>query len=226
MQKLNNIQEWNPSETFKKNEPFAGIISASRNSGKTYLIRYLYKHHLRKNFDIVIVFCGSKAIDTYAEWVPGQLLFSEFDPEIIKRCQDQYNEFFKIYRRPMRTLVIMDDILTDKLMYDQTIKDLYTKGRHCHISLVILGHKITMFNTAWRENITFLICLRTKTNSAKEHLIDQYLADIYEEDANKSKADIKREWLDCIRTIHSVDYQAIVVDYEKTDNQIMKYKAK
>lgn len=225
MSRLNNLEEWDPHSSFKDNKPFTLIVSATRGCGKSHMVRHLFEKYWKKQFDIVIVFCGSDYIDTYAEFIPGQLLYSDYQPEVIDRVYTQLHECRGYGKNGFRTLVIMDDIMSETLKSDESIRKIFRDGRHQNMSIVVIGHTLTDFNPKWRSCINYVIAFRAPDLNSKEHLVNQYLSGIFDDDMAKSKSQVRKEWAIFMKNLFDTPYQALVIDYKTSQTKLYKYCA-
>lgn len=216
----------------KSIKPFAMVISASRNTGKSHLFRDIYKRcfHERggSKFDVQIVFSNSLANGWYQSFIDTELMFDTYDPEILKIHEKEVDTFKEKHGWYPNSLVIFDDCIGNSVKYSDQITQLFTRGRHKGISICFITQSPVLIQTTWRANVTHGFFLRCKGTSL-DHIVSSFLSDLpSEEELNGVKAPV---WCRSLcQKIWSERYRTLVVCYEdetdKMSDFCYSYKAK
>lgn len=216
------LERWDPK--YKENEPFSQLIIASRNSGKSYLTRYLLLYKLRDKFDMFVLFVNSyEERERYLEIVPTQLAFDEYRPEIIKGIGDA-NEKRKLQgKKQLNVLVLFDDTSGNKIKNDDQILQTYINGRHKNLSVIFITQSYSLANSTWRSNSDIIMLLRQNSSQARESVRKTMLdGSMYiEEGVNE-----KRFYNDLMRQFMSKTGDCLVIDYRNAGmDNLYNYRA-
>lgn len=226
---MKTLPVWKPS--FRPDKPFSAIVSASRESGKSYLVRHFLKSILVQNFDVFVVFCGSPTqLDEYKEILPGSLFFDEFRPEVISSIEASQNKRHAENKPMLRVLMIMDDCVGYKEKNSDEIMQSYTRGRHINTSIIFITQNITLCNTHWRTNSDYLFILKNNAASAKNFLAKELLDGIEDEDilmeyVPENKTTSQKMYLYLLNKYAKVKGDCLVVDITDDENKIFQYRA-
>ena len=219
---MEKIEKWDDKNFFKneKYENFSAIICGSRRSGKSYLLKYLFKKFkFNDKFDYICVICGSSELNNYQEYIKGDLFFDEFEGGIIDRLF-LLSEYFQQNGKSKKFLVILDDTISNDQKFNEALNNVFSRGRHANISLFLTTQKLSMSSTISRTNcdIVFLGC--AKSSMEKKAYISNFLDGEIEfpEGVRQDKALIK------IIKENTQDFNFLVVDYSG-DNILFKYRA-
>lgn len=218
-----------PEHIRKKSiKPFSMILAASRNQGKSVLIRHLYEQYWEGKFDLVIVFSKTLGNGWYDQFIKHQTKFSTFDTEKLEMLNDIQQEQLEKTGYYLNILCIFDDCLGKDIMYSQELDDIFTLGRHKGISVVFATQNPTCINQTARQNTTHAIVLRLK-GRGREHIIDGWLTDLVDEDEEDMKGMKPEKWLKSVmKWVFSERYRSMVIEYDKEgssfDSCVFTYK--
>ena len=169
------LQKWNPK--FVRGVPFAMLIFASRKSGKSHLTRYLLKYKLRDKFDSFIVFSQSiTELNEYKEILPGDLFFDKFDPDMVFKLFDINSKRIADNLRPLEFLLIFDDQISTKQLYDDSLLQIFSRGRHVNVSIIFISQSHNMANSNWRNNSDYIILLKQNSPQARKAIRENILS--------------------------------------------------
>lgn len=214
------LKTWKPS--FKKGVPFSMILCGSRRSGKSYFIRSMWSKHWRKCFDVVIIFSNSlTANDFYAEFIPGELQFNEYKPEVLEAVFTEAEKKPWFNKKPINYLVLFDDCVSVRQKYDDSILQSFTRGRHSNVSVIFATQTATLVDSNWRENVDYMVIFKQKTGQKKEHVRDSFLMGLIEEDQLNGRKE--RDFLIELMRRECVNHKAIVIDYLNEEDDFYKY---
>lgn len=135
-------------------------LVAKRNSGKSYLLRYLVLTE-KENFDKIFVICPTERINKfYSGFVPEKDVFDSYEEEWVEKLIATLTKVNsgKPKSEYKRVLLIMDDCIADTNMHaSPTLKKLYSRGRHLGVSLVVTTQHLTGISPLMRTNSDFLL---------------------------------------------------------------------
>jgi len=191
------------------------VICASRNQGKSYMIRYLYETYFEKKFDSVIIFSKTLGSGFYDQFIKSKTKYSNFSPEVLKKLFLLQEENKKKRGFYMSILLIFDDCLGLNIMYNQELQDVFTLGRHLGLSIVFASQNPTCISQTCRQNTTHLVLLRCKGRGL-ENIINNFLLDLIDEDelpTNCKRVDVYLR--NVIKKVFSTRYRALIIEYEK-----------
>ena len=139
------------------------LCVAKRNSGKSYLCRWLVKQQ-RSHFHKLYLINPSESINNFwGQIVPKTCIFDTYNDEwldcLIKKMtsvnegKTQSSPDFK------RVLLILDDVVADVSIHHScpSLQVVIGRGRHCGVSLVFLSQSVTGVNPFLRNNSDFIL---------------------------------------------------------------------
>jgi hypothetical protein len=147
---------------------------ASRNSGKSFAIRWLLYLNQHK-FPLVIVICPSECTNHfYRHIIPDAFIFDSVDENTINMIKNiMYKRQQQIKDNPPpflqgeyahNVLIIMDDCMTEpsKFLNHPIIKALYKMGRHFKIGLWVVVQYFNDLHASLRPNVDVSVILKTE----------------------------------------------------------------
>lgn len=172
---------WEPSEwqpQFTRGTHISSIMLASRNSGKSYLAKYLIESRMVNKFDVAFVVCGSpKERDNYVDILSRIHVFTQAFPDLpddlwsrIKETQAKRDAEGK---KMLDILLLFDDSVGNK--YSEDVKEIYCCGRHHGTTCFYLVQAVTILQPTVRQNTDILILLKAKSAKLRETIIEQML---------------------------------------------------
>lgn len=223
------LEEWQPLG-YGFDKPFTLVISASRNSGKSHLVKHLWQNYLHMHFDSVIVFSHSVCNGFYEEFLPGKLFFNDFSEGVLHKTIVTASAA-KQKNKKYRILVILDDCLNRKNAYSPSLNRLFSMGRHINISCIIVSQTLkTYFSGLMRENTNLLIILHQRSRGEKLYLYEKFLDDrIDDDDLPPLWQGNKKDYVLKLLKITCRNYYGVVVEMENSSLDwkkcIYKYRA-
>lgn len=208
-----NLQIWDSMENLK-NKFFSMICFASRRSGKSELIKFIYtKLNFGKEYDYVAVIAESdQTIDFFSEFVHGNLFIRKFDSSTIENIM-KISEKIEADGKQKRFLVIVDDVVGNNAKYSESLRKLYAVGRHYNISCILICQQLTLINTTVRNNSDIILIGKTKNAQEKTSIRDNILDGIADDDEIKEMGfDNKKEFYNYLLKRCTEDYHFIVLD--------------
>jgi hypothetical protein len=228
------LKQWKPS---RERVPFACLLLASRNSGKSHLIRTLWTKVWYRKFKLVVVFCGSDHDEAYPTFLPGRLFFQTFRRDVVDRLK-KLNEARAAANQPqLPVLFILDDCSESRERYDDELRSLYTRGRHWNFSVVFASQGIQLSDTVARNNADFVILGLQRGAAGRALAIDNFLKGLPETDDlpiidtdGVRKRMTETQYLNTLYKKNTANYSFIVVttsDPSATDFKdiVLRYKS-
>ena len=211
------LEKFNYKEFFKNNKNFSSIICGSRRSGKSYLVKYLFtKNKFNEKYDYIIIMCNSSELEKYKEYVKGDLFFNIFDADVIDRIF-LLSEYHKKNNEEKNFLIILDDSISNDQKFSEALNNIFTRGRHSNISLILTTQKLSMSSTISRTNCDIIFLGSAKSSMEKKAYITNFL---YGEIEFGEKINEEKTLIKLIKN-YTLDYNFLVVDYNK--EQILYY---
>jgi hypothetical protein len=140
----------------------AFILCAKRNSGKSVLLRYIVSLY-DESFNKIFVVCPSETVNHfYSAFIPKENIFEKYEEgwtnKLMARLED-VNGKIKDKSKYYRVLLILDDCCSDvKMHQSDSIKRIFTRGRHCGLSLIITAQYPYQVPPICRANSDFIAC--------------------------------------------------------------------
>ena len=179
--------EWVPH--MEPNKHISSICVASRNSGKSYLMKSLIKNMLRGFFDLYIVISDTadtrKEYKEAAEEEDGVMCeaFDHLPQGLWDNIKAEHDQAIADGVKPLSICIILDDASAMGIGLDQQLKSLYCNARHCSTSIFWSLHHPKVCDTLIRANSDLIIVLKIKSPQMKESVIKNLLLGSVEFDA-------------------------------------------
>lgn len=186
---------------------FSAIFSASRRSGKTTLIKFLYSK-FAKIFDFIVFFSDTLHNKNYS--FVKEPKFNRFDGDILR---DLY-EFQRKTDNQFKILVIMDDCVSEKTRGSDAIMQLYLTGRNWNISCIISTQVSTLVSKKNRSNADFVFIGKTNSPENRMNLIESFLITTIKVPKEITTKTAKIEYIDKFMVEKTKDYNFIVLHFE------------
>jgi len=163
------LLKWTPK--FKRGDYFSMLIFASRNSGKSYLIKHLLRTYLRSKYDIFIVVSDSG--DTESDLGPvlpvGQTHFwNDMNYAAITMMEGQNKERTAEGKQPLSMLIIFDDKVSVHQRSDDRLMQLFTRGRHMHLSIIFSSQAKKFADTGFLNNADYVLLLKANSQQQRK----------------------------------------------------------
>jgi hypothetical protein len=204
------------------------LFIGKRNTGKSFLVKDLM-HNFRNLPVGVVISPTERANHFFEEFVPGMLIYDEYDPAVIKKfverqskITDQYSMEKKKYSRSdldPRAFLILDDCLYDKTWpNDVNIRFLFMNGRHVKTLFMITMQYPLGIPPHLRANVDYVFILRENQITQRERIYKQYAGMFH-----------SFEVFNQIMDATTQNYECLVIDNKvqsnKIDDQVYWYKA-
>jgi hypothetical protein len=208
---------WKPESVLnKKSENFNCIIIGASRSGKSVLLRHLYLEYMSKmGFNFIVIFSES-LLDGAMEYIDTPFKYIAWDPEIIYSLSQAQTKLVKSGRKPLKCLLIFDDVMDERIKSDDVLKKCWTLGRHLPLntSIIWLAQSLTQLPAIGRRQVNMLILFKSRTSEAARKIRDEFLDGVVTE-KDMQRADTRSVKTFCDRLVdrNTDDYHCFVIDY-------------
>lgn len=218
-----SIPLWKPK--FKRGKPFAMLIFASRNSGKSYLMRHLIRDYLRTQYDVFVIVSDSP--DTKSDFEPvmpeGTIYLNNMNYNLINELDKTNKQRLLERKEPLQMLIMFDDKVGNDVKNDQQLLQLFTRGRHLGISLIFSSQAKKLAETTWTNNADYTIILKQNSAQQRRTVLENLLSGTVEVADEKQERAILRK---LVATYASERGDALVIDNgAKAANNLHRYRA-
>ena len=216
--KLKILYSWIPIP------PFRIVVIGCTGSGKSSMVYSLVKTYQQKEyFNYIKIY--NKSIDAVDGWSSLSTknstitIQSNFDNNelkmLLKNIEQIQEEQKEKKRKPIKTLIIFDDMIGDdisKTTKMNAIDEVFMRGRHLNISVIIVSQSYKKLNRSMRNlNLSHLIVCRVNPSDLSM-ISEEHQTDIVPQDTIK----------EIYSQIMKNKYQFLVVDY--SDNIENRFK--
>lgn len=210
-----SVPRWKPK--FKRGKPFAMLIFASRNSGKSYLMRHLIRDYLKDQYDLFVIVSDSP--DTKLDFEPvmpkGTIYLTDMNYGIINELERTNKKRVEAKKDPLQMLILFDDKVGNDTKNDQQLLQLFTRGRHLGVSLMFASQAKKLAETTWLNNADYTIILKQNSAQQKRTVIDNILCGTVEIHDEKQEKAILRQ---IVANYASEQGDALVIDNAARSN--------
>jgi hypothetical protein len=175
--KLNDWEVYfpNPNPLDKSGFIRACIVGPS-DSGKSYLFEYFARYHLKRIYEVFIVFCSSDdQRKRYSTILETKLVYKNYDSSVIEAINKKQSELEAIGKPPIKVMIIYDDFANRSNKYDDTIFQQFISARHTCISLFMILHDMALLDRIARNMLTHLFVTRQITTVVYEKISEEFL---------------------------------------------------
>jgi hypothetical protein len=217
------LAKWKPK--FKRGKPFAMLIFASRNSGKSYLMRHLIRTQLKLHYDIFVIISDSP--DTKKDFEPccppNTIFMTDMNFSIINNLMKTNADREAKGKEPLQMLLLFDDKIGANVKNDDNLLQIFTRGRHINVSVIFSSQAKKMAETSWLNNADQTIILKQNSAQQRKTILENVLK------GTVAIADNKRE--NAVLSTIMLNYcsnqgDALVIDNGQTSqNNLFWYRA-
>ena len=145
------------------------LIGASR-SGKSTLLKYIYKKHFTKH--IAMMFSMNRHADIYKDLSDKILCCDHFHSELFREA----HELNSLCNNKFPFLMISDDYVDLKIKNDPEITRALTIYRNAGISSIFSFQGRSLMSAVGRNNANFICVLKQQTPMEWENVIKEFLS--------------------------------------------------
>jgi hypothetical protein len=155
--------------TLPTNGGVSFILCGASRSGKTTLLKFLYRTYFKKH--ITTMFSLNTHADIYKDLSNKTIVSPEFLPELLEECHainvKTENRF------PF--LIISDDFVGGRIKNDEQITRLLTVYRNANMSSIFSFQGRTLLNPTGRQNANYICILKQQTPLDWVNVIKEFL---------------------------------------------------
>jgi len=205
------------------------LFIGKRNTGKSFLVKDIM--HNFRNLPVGVVISPTEQVNHFFEdFIPGMLIYDEYDPTVIKKFVDRQSKITNQYTTEKRkyggrsdldprAFLILDDCLYDKTWPgDINIRFLFMNGRHVKTLFMITMQYPLGIPPHLRANVDYVFILRENQITNRERIYKQYAGMFHSFDVFNSVLD------SCTQ-----NYECLVIDNKvqsnRLEDQVYWYKA-
>ena len=176
--------------------PFKSLIYAPSLSGKSVLITNLIQDIYRDCFERVYIFSPSIEIDdnwkNTKKYLDDAIKISddepslyqpEFNEEVVSEIMDTQKTIIEHIKKKNNSnklfsiLIVLDDVADDTSQRNsKSLKSLFVKGRHSHISVILSSQKGSLLNPVCRVNADSVYLFKLRNFQDLELMINEFSA--------------------------------------------------
>lgn len=192
---------------------------ASRNSGKSFLIRDLmyYQKSIPAGF---VISKTDKLTHYYEQFIPPVLIHEEYSAEVMDKLFNRQKKALEDHWPNPHAFLIFDDVLADAESWkrDPRVKEIFYNGRHYKILFLLSMQNPMAITPGLRSNIDYTFILRTPNQRNRKNLYENYCGMFPSYEIFEKVLDACTE-----------DYGCLVIDNttksNKLEDQVFYYKA-
>jgi len=141
-------------------------LCARRNSGKSQLLRYIILKN-KKKFSAMFLICPTEKITKfYGDVFKKENVFETYSDNWVEQLMNKMakaNEG-KLDKEAKHILLVLDDVCSDSdFHHSKTFKQIFTKGRHYKITLIITAQYPYHIPPIARVNCDWFLCGQINT---------------------------------------------------------------
>jgi len=172
-----------PADHFHKHDTFSMGIIGARRSGKSYMIKHLYRYYLKQQYHATFVYTSIANAPFYEEFIESYsedgTVFTDPPPDDFLDIIDAAQAELQSRGKPkLRYLVIIDDLITDNMRHDENISEIFTRGRHTNMSIIFASQSTTALHPKWRGNLDYAVIFNVIRFNERDFLIKEYMGDM------------------------------------------------
>lgn len=211
-----DLETFNFNEKFESDQCYSMILAAIRRSGKTTMIKYIYPM-LKKQYDFVVFLSNSIHNNVY-DFVQTPLKFKDYNSELI----DDIMTFQEKSGNLFRWCIIMDDLVSYKNKNDDSLMQLYVRGRNVNITVIVSSQSTTLINKNNRGNSDFVVIGNNPSAEYRETVIKAFLMGAIKVPKDINTKNSKLEYLHKYILHHTKNYGFLIMD--NINHQIYKFR--
>jgi len=189
LQKLDHVSipdlaEWDPNSLPNH---FFLVLEGKRRTGKSTFAKWLLQYYQDK-FSVVWCMSNTKASGYWQEFVGDAFTFDSWYPSAIWKLIQRNDQIIEAYGEYSETslklgsaLIILDDVISDRIHDDPIFLRLAVEGRHHLISIILMTQDPKAINPKVRDNTDCSVIFNQKTFRNKESIWHDFMNDTSKE---------------------------------------------
>lgn len=175
-----NLTEWDPKSL---PDHFFLVLEGKRRTGKSTFAKWLLQFYQNK-FSIVWCMTNTKASGFWQKFVGDAFTFDSWYPSAIWKLIQrndaiikQFGEESEASKKLGSALVILDDVIADRIHEDPMFMRLAVEGRHHLISIILMTQDPKAVSPKVRDNTDVAVIFNQKTFRNKEAIWHDFMND-------------------------------------------------
>jgi len=165
------------------------LLCAKRNSGKSVLLKYIV-NNFKTQYKKIFVICPSENVNHfYEDFIEKSNIFPRYEEKWVDKLMDKMSSIngkIKDKKDYERVLLILDDCCSDvKFHQSDSIKKIFTRGRHVGLSLIMTAQYLYQIPPVCRVNCDFCACGQMNKQGLEILTSEFLMGDISKEDFMK-----------------------------------------
>lgn len=214
-----SFKVFNPVKELDSARNFSCVLVSPRRAGKTFMMKYLL-YAMKSWFSAVYVFSGTADVQqgNPYDFCPESNIYQGLDVDKINEIYEaQTKRSQQCQECDIETpliLLVFDDVINEdvNIRYVNSIKKIFSKGRHLNIAIIILNQYFTALPPVVRANCDFVGCQRLTTKDDKTNFVRAYLS-----------IESDKEGIKILKDITNTDYQFLIVNLIKRSYQVQDF---
>lgn len=145
------------------------ILVGCSKSGKTTLMKHIYKSYYAKHLPLMFTMNAHAAI--YKDMGPRVICFDEYRPNVLKAA----HAINSSHDNKFRFLVITDDIVGAKVKNDDQITKLLTVYRNAGIDTIMSMQDLKLLNPIGRNNANYMCVFKQQSPKRWMDVVEELL---------------------------------------------------
>jgi len=184
------------------------IFCASRGSGKTILMKWLIEKQ-KDSFQEIFLISPTETINSqFKDIVKEEFIYDEYDEKWMESLINKMTELNKGKEKKedkTHILLILDDCCSDSnLSKMPSFKKIFTRGRHCGITIFVAAQYVFHVKPIIRSNCDYFI-VGQMNNSSIDKLCEEYL-----------RGDITKNQFKSLYYKNTQDFNFLVINNQTT----------
>lgn len=146
------------------------ILCGASRSGKTTMMKYLYKEYFSKC--ITVMFSMNKHANIYKDMDEKVLISDKFHSELLR----EMHEINSLCDNKWNFLVLSDDYVDNSIKNDPEITRCMTLYRNCQVNSLWSFQGRTLMSAVGRNNANYILIFRQNTPQEYENVIKEFLS--------------------------------------------------
>lgn len=222
------IPIWKPKkENFSDNPSI--LVYGSRRSGKSYLVRHLYKEYFKHSIDLTFVYSLSpRTCDFYRDFVKQvnpienpQIFCGEIPNAFLDKVDALNDARRKAKEKPLKILLIVDDGLSTKTKFNDMMTQCFIRGRHSELSIIFCTQNHSLLSQNWKQNADYQF-VGKNSGAGRDFFYKSYLTEHKKDVAFKVLSECKDFWFLVLPLQDTNDKEDMY--YYKAPNEEIKVK--
>jgi hypothetical protein len=207
--------------------PFSSMIIASRRSGKSHLIKYLFTKYWGKKFDMVVVMSPTMFTGFFEEFVFGNFFFESLNEEFLETIFLKQRQRAEEGKKARQILLILDDCSDSRERYSNILQRIFTTGRHLNVSIIFSSQETVLSSTVARNNSDFILIGKNLGGRGRQNVTENFLMGNIDDDEIPEGMSEKSYMGQLLRK-YTADHSFIAISYLNTTNEfkdiVLQYK--